>query len=417
MQVINYRDVAELRTENLPDRALVATCVACGDRSPTREPDYCGRCGAPTVLPAATEIGDIEPLPGLWRYLRRLPLDRDTSWLSIGEGNTPLISATAGLSHWAGLDRLLLKLEHLNPSGSFKDRASALGISHALGHGADTVICASSGNAAGSTAAYASRAGLRTVVIVPESAPAGKLQMARAHGATALRVPGDYSRSFAVGRELAHRNGWINMTTTFVNPVAVAALKTAGYELAEQLPAVPDWILVPVGAGPLLFGVLAGYREMAAAGRIDRLPKMVAVQVTGCAPIATAFANGAEQVRAWDRIDSGVSAISDPLRGYPADGTFTLRLIRESGGCAIAVSDADAAEAQRLLSRDGLLVEPGAAVGVAAARQLVRDGVVDRSDRVVCLLTGHGAKTLAETAIDDVPLVDNADAAAAYLQT
>lgn len=330
---------------------LTGQCASCGSRQEMRRPDYCAQCGSPVTLPRYS--GPAQPpqqLPGIWRYANRLPVRPESAWLSLGEGDT-LVLAAGAAAHWCGLTRLRLKLDHLNPSGSFKDRATAVAIAHAREQDATTVLCASSGNAAGSTAA-AAHAGMRAVVLLPESVPPGKLSMAQPHGAAVVRVRGDYSNSFVAGRELTQRCGWVNLTTTFVNPVVVGGLKSAAYELADQLRVVPDWIVVPVGAGPLVYGVLTGYRELLEAGVVDRSPRIAAVQAAGCVPIVEAFTRGETGVTAWSEVGAIVSGIADPLRGYPGDGTYALRLVRQSGGHAVAVSDADISAAIGLLTHE-----------------------------------------------------------------
>ncbi|MGH3097093.1 MAG: threonine synthase [Streptosporangiales bacterium] len=395
---------------------LTGQCVACAAAQSVDVPDYCLQCGAPVVLPPTpAPFPPTRPGPGVWRYAGRLPLPAGSSWLSLGEGGTPLLEAAAA-KRWCGIDDLWLKLDHLNPTGSFKDRATAVGIAHAVARGASTVVCASSGNAAGSTAAYAAHAGLRAVLLVPEAVPVGKLAMARAHGAFVLRVAGDYGNSFATARELARRHRWINLSTTFVNPVAIAGLKSAGYELGEQRAGAVDWVLVPVGAGPLLYGIVAAFREFVAAGELARVPRVVAVQAEGCAPIAEALNAGATDVTSWARVETTISAIADPLRDYPGDGTYTLRLVRESAGTAVTVTDGEADEATSFLAeRQGLLIEPGAAAVLPAARKLLRRGVIEAGDSVVCMLTGHGIKTLGRADDGGTPVVSGVEEATAEL--
>lgn len=383
----------------------------CGRTQDMAFPDYCAHCGGAVVLPAAAHpLPDTTDLPGMWRYTGRLPIAPDTAWLSMGEGDTPIVPA-AGAAGWCGVERLVFKLDHLNPSGSFKDRATAVGMAQAVRQRASAVVCASSGNAAGSTAAYAARAGLPAVVLMPEAVPPGKAAVARAHGAAVLRVRGDYSNAFRAARELAGRFGWINLTTTFVNPVAVAGLKSAGYELASQLAGPPDWIVVPVGAGPLVHGIVTAYREMRDSGEVAAVPRILGVQAEGCAPVAEAFARDAAEVAPWQDVRTRISAISDPLRGYPSDGTYTLRLVRETGGAMTAVDDAEADEAvTQLAHREGLLIESGAAAGLVAVRALRGNGTVRAEETVVCMLTGNGVKTLSAD-VDSGPVVTDADEA------
>lgn len=395
---------------------VTGECTGCGRGRGTAFPDYCADCGGPVVLPpAAHPLPETTDLPGVWRFAGRLPVTPETSWLSMGEGGTPAVPAV-GAADWCGVEKLIFKLDHLNPSGSFKDRATAVGMAQAVSQGARAVVCASSGNAAGSTAAYAARAGLPAAVLMPEAVPPGKAAVARAHGATVLRVRGDYSNAFRAARELAARFGWINLTTTFVNPVAVAGLKSAGYELASDLESPPDWIVIPVGAGPLVHGIVTAYRELRDAGEVAALPRILGVQAEGCAPVAEAFAREAAEVDPWPHVRTRISAISDPLRGYPSDGTYTLRLVRETGGAMATVSDAAAAEAEDLLAyQEGLLIESGAAAGPAAVRALRRQGTVRADETVVCMLTGHGIKTLS-TDGGAGPIVGGADEAAERLR-
>ncbi|HLL51036.1 MAG TPA: pyridoxal-phosphate dependent enzyme, partial [Thermomicrobiales bacterium] len=254
------------------------------------------------------------------------------------------------------------------------------------------VICASSGNAAGAAATYAARAGLPAYLVVSSRAPKSKLSAPTAHGARVFRVTGDFSRAFAAAREAALEVGLANLTTTYVNCYAWEGNKSVAFELYEQMDQTPDWVVVPVGSGPLLYGVWKGFEELRRFGFVDRTPRLMAVQPDGCAPIARAFETGTDVVP-WSGVDTVVSGLDDPLQGYERDGTLTLRTVRESGGIVLAVSDEDTLEAGRLLAQDeGIFVEPAAAIslaGASAARQL---GRIDESETVVCLLTGHGFK-------------------------
>lgn len=393
-------------------------CTMCGRVQDMTFPDYCAHCGGPVVLPpTARPLSRITNLPGMWHYAGRLPITSDTAWLSMGEGGTPVVSAVSA-ADWCAVEHLMFKLDHLNPSGSFKDRATAVGVAQAVRQRARAVVCASSGNAAGSTAAYAARAGLPAVVLMPEAVPPGKAAIARAHGAMVLRVRGDYSNSFRAARELSARFGWINLTTTYVNPVAVAGLKSAGYELADQLAGAPDWIVVPVGAGPLVHGIVTAYRELRDAGEIAALPRILGVQADGCAPIADAFTQGTAEVVPWQEVRTRISAISDPLRGYPSDGSYTLRLVRETDGAMATVGDAEAGEAVDQLShREGLLIESGAAANLVAVRALRTRGTIGADETVVCMLTGNGAKTLSTDVEIGGPVVADADEAMDHLRT
>jgi threonine synthase len=373
-------------------------CTACDASKLSPMPDYCWRCGSPLevdldydrVRLAALFEGGVT---NVWKYEALYPLssNRHELELSLGEGGTPLVLASK-VGRKIGVEKTWFKCDHLNPSGSFKDRSAAVGVAWALEQGYPGVICASSGNAAGASATYAARAGLPVYIVVSSRAPKSKLGAAAAHGARVFRVTGDFSRAFAAAREAAVEVGLANLTTTYVNCYACEGNKSVAYELYEQMDVVPDWVVVPVGSGPLLFGVWKGFEELRQFGLVDRTPRLMAVQPDGCAPIARAFETGTEVVP-WSRVDTVVSGLDDPLQGYEHDGTLTLHTVRESRGVVLAVSDEDTLEAGRLLAEDeGIFVEPAAATSVAGASVARQLGHIDESASVVCLLTGHGLK-------------------------
>lgn len=331
--------------------------------------------------------------------------------VSLGEQVTPLLRARRIESQLPGFaGEIWLKDETRNPSGSFKDRLVSAAMARALSLGVGRVVCASSGNAGAATAAYAARAGIPAVIIVPAHTPLGKVTQIAAYGATLLLVEGHYSRSYDLALALAERHGFANLTTTFINPYAVAGLSAVGREIADQLGGAPDHVLIPTGSGPLVKGVRQGLAEQ---GLTTRL---VAVQAEGCAPIVRAFEAGASAVTAWGAPQTIASGISDPLIGYERDGTYTLQLVRESGGSAIAVSDAQlrAAMAQ-LAAGEGIYAEPTGASPIAALPKLLADGTVSRDASIVCLITGHGfkdAKVYQEMPARTQAVADPADVAA-----
>ena len=387
-------------------------CAACGVPYAESYVDYCARCGAPVLASRAgdaappTRAGGPDGARGIWRYAADLPLDPAQAWLSLGESGTPVVPAPA-LAKRLGAGQVWLKLDHLNPTGSFKDRAAAAGVAHALRHGARAVVCASSGNAAASAAAYAARAGLPAIIVVPAQVPANKLAGSLAHHAIPLAVPGDYSRSFALARRLCAELGLTNLATTYVNPHAIAALRSVAFDLVEQVGPRVDWVHVPTGSGPLVHGVAQGFRDLAARGAAAGVPRMVAAQPAGCAPIAAAFDAGRDTVEPWPEVTTAVSGINDPLRGYEGDGTLTLRELRATGGSALALSDADILAAQRLLAYElGVFVEPAAAASVAGLFALGERSAYGRDDTVVCLLTGHGLKTVGAAEVEPAVVAD-----------
>jgi threonine synthase len=312
--------------------------------------------------------------------------------VSLAEGGTPLI-ASPTLGDMLQLDHLFLKDETRNPSGAFKDRPMAVGVSKAVEFGFSSVMTASSGNAAASLAVYAARAHLRCIVFVPERTPIGKVAQAVICGAKVIKVKGDYSNSYRMAMNLAAEHSMMNLTTTFINPYTVEGDKTTAYEIYSQMGEIaPDWILIPTGAGPLLYGIYKGFREIHRLGLIAKVPRLVAVQAAGCSPIVSAF-RSRQNVKSWEVVKTTASAIADPLRGYEKDGDLLLSAVYSSQGSAVAVEDEEILHAVRALgTREGVFAEPAGAASVAAVKKLVAAGAIGRNEKVVCLITGHGLK-------------------------
>ncbi len=320
--------------------------------------------------------------------------------VALGEGATPLRQISPSLLHPDFRGTLLVKDETRNPSGSFKDRLVAAALSRAIEFGARGIVSASSGNAGAAAACYASNAGIPAVICCPEATPHGKLAQIMAYGATLERVPGHYGNSFRRALELSDERDYVNLTTTYLNPYGVDALRLVGQEIVESLAGVsPDWIAIPTSSGPLVKGVFQGFQDAAVP-----MPRLVAAQSEGCAPIARAFAEGKETVEPWESPKTIASGISDPLLGYPEEGSYTLSLIRRSGGQAVAVPDRDIIEAMVALGRNaGLFCEPTGAVSLAACNRLFTEGEIGASDTVVCVVTGHGFKDFAAWKDDRLP--------------
>lgn len=378
-------------------------CLSCAaqEEAATGHTSYrCVQCGGileALVTSRAWEQLDTRHVDSLWRYRSRLPVGPDVRPVSLGEGLTPLHRCEALDDLVPGSVRVWVKDETGNPSGSFKDRLVSVGVTRACEGGSKIVTCASSGNAAAATAAYAARAGLTALVFVPEHTPLAKVRQARAYGARVVLVPGDYSSSYRICDEVARRFEWPNLTTTYLNPYGTAGLATVGYELAEQLTAAgvttPDLVAAPVGSGPLVYGVDRGWTEAREHGKAAGRPALLAVQSSGCAPIARAFAAGDDEVEPWDTPTSVASGINDPLRGYAEDGTATLGVVRSSGGAAVAVDDEHIAwSAQQLARRVGVLAEPTGAAALAGVVAHARAQPLPRGANVVVLVTGHAYK-------------------------
>jgi threonine synthase len=363
------------------------TCHSCSWRGEISNLYSCPVCGSSLLVAYAGtyELPNGVVDEGIWRYRRFLPVSADSEPVTLGEGATPTLQSRR-LDPSGGL---LLKNETVNPTGSFKDRPVAVAATVARELGLSGLVCASTGNTGVAVAAYAARAGLPAACVVPEATPAAKTAQIGAVGARIVRVRGNYSDAYALARA-AESYGWANLTSTYINPYMLEGDKTVAYEIFEQLgKRIPDWVVVPVGAGPLLAAIHKGFEELGVSG-----PRMVAAQAAACAPVVSAFESGAKEVSEWEHsVETAASSIADPLRGYPEDGTRTLSVVRQSGGTAIAVSEEETRQATIELARsEGLLVEPGAAVAVAAYRKLAAQAVVSTGERAVVVLTGHGLK-------------------------
>jgi threonine synthase len=302
------------------------------------------------------------------RYRDRLPFADGDPVVSLDEGSTPLVRAPA-LSERAGVE-VWLKLEGANPTGSFKDRGMTCAVSDAVRNGAEAVVCASTGNTAASLAAYAARAGIGGVVIVPEGKiAAGKLAQALMHGARVIALRGNFDEALEIVRELTRRHPIALVNS--VNPLRLEGQKTAAFEIAEQLAEI-DGLCIPVGNAGNITAYWKGF------GEIGQAPKMLGFQAEGAAPLVLG--------RRVERPETVASAIRI---GNPARWEEAMAAVTQSGGGIEAVSDAEILAAYRLLAaREGVFCEPASAASVAG---LLKHGARGAS-RVVCVLTGHGLK-------------------------
>lgn len=345
------------------------------------------------------------PAATMWRWRAFLPVAPDVSPVTLGEGGTPLLRAERP-ERWGGVSDFWFKAETANPTGSFKDRPVAVALTKARELGVPGVVTASSGNAGASVAAYAARAGLPAIVLVPDDLPPGKAAQIALHGPRLVSVRGHFSRAYDLALAWAERSGWYDVTSSLLSAFPTEGNKTVAYELWEDLGRVPDWVLVPVSTGPLLVGTLKGFEELRHAGLTDRVPRMVAVQASGCAPIARAYDAGDDEVLAWGEPRTVASGIRDPLQGYADDGTLTLGCVRSSGGSVIAVDDdAILAAGVALARHEGQAAEPTGAVALAGAVSMIRNRDIAPDDSVVCLVTGHCLKDLDAYAMHRSPSV------------
>jgi threonine synthase len=314
----------------------------------------------------------------LERYGHLLDLPAHTRPITLLEGNTPLIPLPR-LGRELGCE-LFAKFEGLNPTGSFKDRGMTAAVSEALGRGAEAVICASTGNTAASAAAYAARAGLRPIVLIPEGkVAAGKLAGAIAYGAQVIQVQGSFDDALALVVEITQKLPLALVNS--INPYRIEGQKTAAFEICDDMGGAPDWLCLPVGNAGNITSYWAGFRQYHQL-KATSLPHILGVQAAGAAPLVLGHpVENPETVATAIRI------------GRPARGEQAVEAAQASGGRLVAVSDADILAAQRELASEGVWAEPASAAGLAGLKAEAASGSLDaRGKRVVIVCTGHGLK-------------------------
>jgi len=332
---------------------------------------------------------------GLWRYAPLLPLRRPPTDSDPAAGGTPLVPAPR-LAAELGVAEAWLKDDGQNPSGSYKDRASAVAVAVAREQGADAIACASTGNAASSLSLFAARAELPAYIFVPHNAPAAKLTQLLVYGARVIRVAGTYDEAFDLCAEACARWGWWSRNTA-TNPVLSEGKKTGALEVLQDLDWIaPDRISVGVGDGCIFGSLHKALVDARRAGLLEAdgpVTRLLGVQAAGAAPLAQAFADGEERPAPL----SGTRTRADSIDvGTPRDAIKALRAARETGGSILAVSDEAILDAiPRLARLSGVFAEPAAAASVAGLFALAERGELAPDERVVALITGNGLKDVA----------------------
>lgn len=336
------------------------------------------------------------------RYRRFLPVSDATPVISLGEGGTPLIPLER-LGERFGV-RLFAKFEGMNPTGSFKDRGMTLAVSKAVEHGAQAVICASTGNTSASAAAYAARAGIRAAVVIPDGKIAsGKLAQAIAHGARVIAIDGNFDQALTVVRALAETSE-IELVNS-VNPFRIAGQMTGAFEVCDDLDVAQDVLCIPVGNAGNITAYWAGFQAYHAAGTVAGLPRMMGFQAAGAAPLVLGH-----PVADPDTVATAIRI------GNPASGPQALAAIAESGGAIASVTDEQILDAYRLVSRtEGVFCEPASAASLAGFVMRAEAGEFSPGETVVCILTGHGLKD-PDTAVAGAPSSVRIPATAAALE-
>ena len=393
-----------------PFEAVRYTCDECDGLLEVRYDD------PPTFDEFGSGASTDGPDRGVWRYREGLPFDLG---VTLPEGGTPL-HRVPRIEEAVGIDALRIKHEGMNPTGSFKDRGMTVGVRVAKELGVGALACASTGNTSAALAAYGGRGGMQTLVLLPQGkVAAGKVAQASLHGARILEVDGNFDACLDIVQELAARGEAYLLNS--LNPFRLEGQKTIGFEILEEFYAdygvFPDRIVLPVGNAGNTSALYKGFRELIQSGAlgVKDVPKLTGVQAEGAAPMVEAIAEGNDEIRRWENVETRATAIRI---GNPVNAPKALPGIRNTGGTAVAVSDPEITAAQRHLASEGVGVEPASAASLAGLKKLRRSGVIDDDERVVCLTTGHLLKdpeAAYEAGGDPEPVPNDVDAVLDHL--
>jgi threonine synthase len=368
-------------------------CLYCETRTPLDVFNtYCSKCNDPLLCDYSLKKKEIfhDRTNHLEKFLDFLPLAEIDHALTLGEGNTPLIKLNR-IGGKLGFPGLFVKNESQNPTGSFKDRGTAIAIQKAKSLDIKQIGTVSTGNMAASTAAYAAKAGFKSVVLVKEDITEEKLLSAGIYGPAIIKVEGDYgslmSQSYRLGSK--HHIYFINS----VDPFRIEGYKLIGLEIFLQLSSSsPQYIFAPVSSGGHLIGLIKAFLELKQYGFISEIPQFIGVQARGCAPIVTAFTSGKKRVKRIEKAITVAQAITNP---DPPGGNLLLKILREHKGRMIDVSDEEILEAQkRLAQEEGLFCLPASATVLAGFLKLAKINHFTEEDKIVLVLTGTGLKNL-----------------------
>ena len=365
------------------------SCSRCGKEYPISERRFRCQCGGALDLKKKIFLRpeDISHRPPtLWRYREAIPIENDRQIITLGEGMTPLVEFPYREMN------ILLKLDYLTPTGSFKDRGASVMISFLKEIGVKEFIEDSSGNAGASLAAYAAAGGLKCRIYIPDYTSRGKLVQIEFFGAELKRIPGTRKDTEQAVRQAASH---IYYASHNWNPFFLEGLKTVAYEIAEQLSwRAPDAVICPLGYGGLFLSLYLGFRELKEAGVISRLPRLLGVQSAACCPVYLAYRQGKSKVEPFtpgrETLAEGICSVSPPR------GEKILQVLRETGGAVTSVSEEEIAEGVRYLAGRGFFVEPTSAVVLGGLNNFQEEGALQPEDRVVVILTGSGLKAVNE---------------------
>ncbi|KAB1189104.1 MULTISPECIES: pyridoxal-phosphate dependent enzyme [Haloferax] len=366
--------------------------LVCTETGDEYDADVTGKSEAGAPLDPTYDLDRVEwdtetlaarPFDSMWRYRELLPFSDP---VTANEGATPLVEASA-LGEETGVGSLLIKDEGRNPTGTFLDRGFSLAATAAREADAEVVAHASPGNGAQSAASYAGLVDVRSYGFVPSRTPFPNKAMVNVHGGQMKVVGGRYPAALSALHEKL-KSDWYTLQE-FDNPYRHDGAKTIAYEIAERLDwTVPDWVVVPVATGELVYGVYKGFRDLSDLGLVDDIPRLVAAQSVGCSPIATAWEAGNDETEAWNHPDTIVGELEIP---DPKGGSLALRAIEESDGAAVTVGDDDALQSA-VTAAQTAGVEVGAAGGVALAAAWDHSDEFEDDDTVVVVNTESGTK-------------------------
>lgn len=378
-------------------------CVKCGSEfNPYLNINFCLNCGSilefqlnydyikSIISKAKVSIRDFN----MWRYREFIPIENYSCIVSMGEGWTPLIKSKR-LGSILGLKNLFLKLEYLNPTGSFKDRGSSAAVSRALELKVPGMVGFSTGNAGIAQAAYCALANIGSIVFAPKYASREKIASIMIYGSKVFLVDGTFDDAGRIARVVAEKLGWI-YNGGVINPIRQEGKKTLAYEICEQLGWIaPDWYIQSVGMGTAAIGAFKGFKEMIDFDWINSMPRIACVQAEGCAPMVKAFKSNSEVIEVVKEPKTIASAIAV---GNPAGWPLLYRALKECNGIIEAVSDNEIIEAYKAIAKfEGIYAEPAAAAPLALIKKLREAGVIDANELIICVISGFGLKDVSTT--------------------
>lgn len=379
--------------------AISLRCTTCGRRFPLGTIFSCKHCGG--CLSVDYDYNKLSNLVTkelirkgntlIKKYRWFLPIKEPKKAITLYEGNTPLLRCKR-LGNILRLKNLYAKDETRNPTGTFKDRAIAVGVSYANERGVNKVTTASTGNAAAALAAYAAKARMDSMILIPGEISTPKLFQILTYGARIKRIQGTVDNALGLLRRLYEEDGWYPIPTSApINPYQFEGNKTIAYEICQQQNwTPPDWVIIPMGGGDCISANWKGFQEFYNIGLINNLPSLIGVQARGCNPIVRAFKRKTEEIKP---IDFPKTIAHSILVRNPPTGPLALKAILQSKGVALDVTDDEIIAAQKLLgSMEGIFAEPASSATIAALKKLTEEGRIDKNDHIICVITGSGLK-------------------------